>query len=206
VPDWLKFPVVLIVVALVSAVSLTALQGVTEPQRLKIEAKIKAAALKVVLPSAEKFEDAKVEVGGKKFDYLKGLGPQSDVVGYVAEGSAQGYSSIIKVMVGVDQEFKIIAIKVLSQRETPGLGDKINEILSKNTIVGLIRGIKFDETGLRPWFQVQFDGKSAPIKVQKDKGDIEAITGATITSRTVCKAVDQAVANLKSALTSQVSP
>ena len=199
-PEWLKFPVVLIVVALVSAVSLTALQNVTEPQRLKIEAEIKEAALKIVLPDAEKFEDVKTEVDGKKFDYMTALGSESDIIGYVAEGRAAGYSSNIKVMVGVNKEFKIVAIKVLSQKETPGLGDKINEILSKNTIVGMIRGITYDEVGLRPWFQVQFNGKAAPVKVQKDGGNIEAITGATITSRTVCKAVDIAIANLKLAL------
>ena len=64
----------------------------------------------------------------------------------------------------------------------------------------MISGKKYDEAGLRPWFQTQFDGKSTPVMVQKDGGDIDAITGATISSRAVCHAVNEAVQNLKKVL------
>lgn len=199
-PDYIKFPLVLIIVSLISAVSLTALKGVTEPQRIKLEASEKEASLKVVVPQAEKFEDVAGDIDGKPFNYKKAVTTDGTIIGYVSEGEAAGYSSVIKVMVGVDKEFKVLAIKVLSQKETPGLGDKINEVLSKKTLVGLIMGKKYDEEGLRPWFQVQFDGKTVPVKVQKDGGDIEVITGATISSRAVCEAVDLAISNLKLAL------
>lgn len=196
-PDWLKFPIVLVIVTLISAVSLAYLQGVTESARAAEALAARDAAFSVVLPDAVDFETIKTTADGKPFEYYEGKDKDGKFVGYAATGMAMGYSSILKVMAGVDKEYKIIAIKVLSQKETPGLGDKVNEILSKNTLVGLIRGIKYDETGLRPWFQVQFNGKSTPVAVKKDGGEIDALTGATISSRAVCKAIDHAVSNLK---------
>lgn len=199
-PEWIKFPVVLLIVTLISAVSLASLEKVTEPVKERIEAKEKKAALSVVLPKATEFKSKTATVEGKPFDYMEGLDSSGQMIGYVAEDGSAGYSSIIKVMVGLDKEFNIVAIKVVSQKETPGLGDKVNEVLSKKTIVGMVSGKKYDEKGLRPWFQVQFDGKKTPVLVKKDGGDIEAITGATISSRAVCRAVNDAVSKIKTAL------
>lgn len=197
-PDWVKFPVVLVIITLISALSLAYLQAVTEPARLAEEAAATKTALSVVLPDAKDFKEIRAKEPGKKYTYYEAMGEKGETIGYAISAGAQGYSSIVKVMVGMNKDYsKLVAIQVLSQKETPGLGDKINEILSKNTIVGLIRGIKYDETGLRPWFQVQFDGKTPPVNVKKDGGDIDAITGATITSRAVCKAANQAAKNLK---------
>lgn len=199
-PDWIKFPFVLVVVALISAVSLAYLNDLTEPARQAEALTVKKAALSVVLPDAKDFKEESELIDGKEFEYYEGTDADGKLTGYAATGAAVGYSSTIKVMVGFDKDYKIIAVEVLSQKETPGLGDKVNEILSRNTLVNLVRGIKYDETGLRPWFQVQFNGKIAPVRVRKDGGDIEAITGATISSRAVCDAVDLAAKNLKSAL------
>lgn len=198
-PNWLKFPIVLIIVALISAVSLTYLNKATEPAREKLAKDTKESALKIVLPDATEFKNKSTDLDEKPFEYLEGY-KDGQLIGYVAEGRAAGYSSILEVMVGIDKGFKIVAIKVLSQKETPGLGDKVKEVLSKKTIVGLIEGKKYDEAGLRPWFQVQFDAKTVPVKVKKDGGDIEAITGATISSRAVCDAVNKAVEDIKKAL------
>ena len=68
----------------------------------------------------------------------------------------------------------ITGIKVASQQETPGLGTRIEE---------LRRGEK------EPWFQSQFRGKGAEAAIKLVRGGgpdgIEAITGATISSRAV---------------------
>ena len=91
---------------------------------------------------------------------------------YIFIAREKGYSSTIETMIGVDIKGKITGIKVLSQQETPGLGDKIEEI----------RPGEFS-----PWFLQQFIGKSASenLAVTKDGGEIDAITGATISSRAV---------------------
>ncbi|MFH1941555.1 MAG: FMN-binding protein, partial [bacterium] len=84
---------------------------------------------------------------------------------------SRGYSSTIQTLVGVDSTCKILSVRVLYQQETPGLGTRIEEIRSGDTT---------------PWWQNQFLGKNAVgIAVDKDNGEIETITGATITSRAV---------------------
>jgi electron transport complex protein RnfG len=83
-----------------------------------------------------------------------------------------GYSGNITMMVGVDQEGRVVGLEILSHAETPGLGDKIN----------------------RDEFKGQFRGKTlagADWRVKKDGGDFDQITGATISPRAVVKAVHQ---------------
>jgi electron transport complex protein RnfG len=198
-PDWLKFPLVLLVVAVISAASLAGLWAVTKNSREAMANKEIEAALDVVFPGADSFEVRETKVDGRPFEYR--LAKKGDeTVGYIAQGAASGYSSTLQVMVGVDRNYTIKAIKVLSQKETPGLGDKVNEILSKKTWGTVITGTSPDEKGLRPWFQAQFDGKATPVKVNKDGGTIDAITGATISSRAVCNAVNQAVEGIRKAV------
>ena len=195
-PDWVKFPLVLVIVAGISAATLTGAKRLTDPHKDEIAAKNTEAALKVVMPGATSFEKRNGDYEGKPVTYRVAK-MDGQLIGYIAEGRASGYSSILRVMVGVDTKFVIKGIKVLYQKETPGLGDKVEEIRSKKTWGTIIMGDSPDEKGLRPWFQVQFDGLKTPVKVQKDGGDIEAITGATISSRAVCNAVNTAVEELQ---------
>jgi electron transport complex protein RnfG len=198
-PDWLKFPLVLLVVAVISAASLAGLWAVTKKSRGEMAQKEIEAALTVVFPGVQEFEVREAKVDGQPFTYRVAV-QDGSMVGYVAEGAAAGYSSTLKVMVGVGTDFRVKGIKVLYQKETPGLGDKVNEILSKKTWGTIVAGTSPYEKGLRPWFQVQFDGKRVPVRVDKDGGTIDAITGATISSRAVCNAVNQAVERLKKAV------
>ena len=92
------------------------------------------------------------------------------VKGKAVTCEAQGYSAPIQLLVGVGQNGKVVGIKVLSQRETPGLGANITD--SK--------------------FLKQFIGKSAKDSIEA-KQDIDAITGATISTKAVCKAVRKAL-------------
>ena len=198
-PEWLKFPIVLVIVALISAASLAALYSVTKPKKEAMQKALVEEALKVVMPDADSFEEVTKDIGGEKFSFrvaMKG----GETIGYVATGAASGYSSILQVMAGVDTNFVIKGVKVLYQKETPGLGDKVEELDSKKTWGTVITGTSPDESGLRPWFQAQFDGKQAPVSVNKDGGAIDAITGATISSRAVCNAVNDAVDKIKKAV------
>ena len=78
----------------------------------------------------------------------------------------------IDIMTGVDAEGKVTGIRILSIEETPGLG----------------MNAKKDS------FRQQYVGKSGELAVNKDGGEIVAITSATVTSRAVTKAVNQALA------------
>ena len=86
-----------------------------------------------------------------------------------------GFSGYIKLMVGFLPDGTIHNISVLEHEETPGLGDKMQKNKSK--------------------WSLQFNGKNPAefkLKVTKDRGDVDAITASTISSRAFCDAVDRA--------------
>lgn len=91
-----------------------------------------------------------------------------------------GYSGAIRLLVAIDAQGTLIGVRVLEHRETPGLGD-------------------FVEERRTDWIR-QFDGRSldapppARWEVRKDGGDFDQYTGATVTSRAVTHAVRDALA------------
>lgn len=192
-PEWLRFPLVLTVVGLISAASLAALNSVTAPKRDAERTKEREAALKWVVPEAANFKTTINKFGDI---YYLAYDDKDELIGYAAEGKGNGYGGEIAVMVGVDGSSRITGIKVLSQKETPGLGDKVEEVRSKKTWGTVIAGTSPDEQGLKPWFQEQFKGSSAPVKLVRDGGTIEAISGATVSSNATIEAVNAAVSKL----------
>jgi Na+-translocating ferredoxin:NAD+ oxidoreductase subunit G len=86
-----------------------------------------------------------------------------------------GYNGRIRLLVGIDYEGTLMGVRVLSHRETPGLGDQI-EIRKSNWILG------FNGHSLN-------NPKKAGWNVKKDGGVFDQFTGATITPRAVIKAV-----------------
>ena len=102
------------------------------------------------------------------------------VTGVILPATARdGYSGDIRLLVGIDRSGSIAGVRVLSHRETPGLGDKVE--LKKS-----------------PWI-LSFDSKTleAPSSdgwaVKKDGGEFDAFTGATVTQRAVVSAVKSAL-------------
>jgi len=90
------------------------------------------------------------------------------------ETSGKGYGGAVGVMVGVNlKDSKIVGVCVTTHSETPGMGAKAKT---------------------EPEFPAQFKGVSTqkPIKVTNDGGEINAIGGATITSRAMCDAATEA--------------
>lgn len=140
--------------------------------------------------------------GGRPFVYHTGYAREGsdEIVGYSFTAYGKGYSSTIETIVGVDPAGTICGIKITSQRETPGLGAKIEEVASKNTLWAVMMGNAVDETGARPWFQVQFSG-AAPEDLEVVKSATEegilAITGATISSDAVTESVREGLEALE---------
>ncbi|MDK2784529.1 MAG: H+/Na+-translocating ferredoxin:NAD+ oxidoreductase subunit [Bacillota bacterium] len=115
------------------------------------------AALKELLPQAQRFETT--QEGDKTFYQ----GYQGDKeVGVVAVFPQKGFGGFMKLMLGVSSDGKITGFRVLEHSETPGLGARITEAK----------------------FQEQFVGKSVSDPFQVGK-DVQAISGATISSRSV---------------------
>lgn len=90
-----------------------------------------------------------------------------------------GYSGSIRMLVGVNVDGTISGVRVVSHRETPGLGDAIE--LQKSKWI-----LNFDNRSLKSPAESQW-------KVKKDGGDFDQLTGATITPRAVVKAVLKAL-------------
>jgi electron transport complex protein RnfG len=141
-------------------------------------------ARKEVFADADKFEEigdvadivngkAELEAVTEAFKALRG----SETVGYVFTTSGKGYGGTIKIAVGIDTAGKITGMKIVEHAETPGLGSKAGE-----------EPFSSQFTGITP---------QEPLKVVKNAKtkpeEIDAISGATITSRAVVEAVQAAV-------------
>ncbi|MFZ5960955.1 electron transport complex subunit RsxG [Pseudomonas knackmussii] len=90
-----------------------------------------------------------------------------------------GYSGAIELLVGVSAEGRLLGVRVVAHKETPGLGDKI-ELGKSNWLHG------FDGRSLN-------DPDDAGWKVKKDGGQFDQFAGATITPRAVVKATHKAL-------------
>ncbi len=182
--DILKLGFILMLITAIAASGLSAVYSVTKPRILEQKRMALENALTVALPSADKEAIIPV-IKDENVLYYKGYtdADTTQFVGYAFVAYGPAYSSTIETMVGVDSVGKIIGLKVMSQTETPGLGTKIEEV-------------KYGES--EPWFQKQFFTKLAEkVKVDKDGGDIQSITGATISSRAVTKSIVNGYEKLK---------
>jgi len=116
------------------------------------------------------------------------------IVGFAGETiTSKGYNGNVTVLAGLLLDGTLSTVLVTQQAETPGLGTVVCDRKRQKTLSGLIKGIK--ATGLPSNVMLdQFSGKQvvegqAPWTVKKDGGTLDAITGATITSRAVGGAV-----------------
>jgi electron transport complex protein RnfG len=110
-------------------------------------------------------QNAKIAMEKSKREVLPASGK-----GKAIAVSPRGYSGPIDMMVGIDEKGKVSGVKILSHRETPGLGANI----------------------VKPQFLGQFKGKSLKDPIEPKK-DIDALTGATISSKAACKGVKDAL-------------
>ncbi|MDR2936869.1 MAG: RnfABCDGE type electron transport complex subunit G [Rikenellaceae bacterium] len=170
--------VVLLLITLVCSAAVGLVYKVTaEPIAAAKDAKI-SGAIALVVPTfdnnpAENPMTKEVD-GGVMTVYTATQGGQ--VMGYAVETfTNEGFGGTIKLMVGFLPDGSISHIEVIEQKETPGLGDKIDKSKSD--------------------FSLQFEGKSPAdfkLSVRKDGGDVDAITASTISSRAYCDAVERA--------------
>jgi electron transport complex protein RnfG len=168
----------LFVVTLVAAGLLGSVYALTkEPIRLA-ELKKKNEAIQVVVPGFDNEPSQEVKKVALEGDtlYFYTARKGDEVLGTAVETfTNQGFSGEIKLMVGFAPDASIIDIAVVKHAETPGLGDKMERDKSD--------------------FNVQFMGQHPEtfnLAVTKDRGDVDAITASTITSRAYCDAVQRA--------------
>ena len=168
----LRLALTLFLIAAVVAAALAGVNSITKPVIDRLNAEKTQKAIETVLPGGFDEElTAFDNQGGLVSKVYKG---QS---GYALEVLPSGFDNTITMMVGVDNEGKVLGISIVSHTETAGLG-----------------AVAAAQTAAGEAFRGQFVGKSGSVSVTKDGGDLDAITGATITSRAICAGVNAALA------------
>jgi electron transport complex protein RnfG len=183
--DIVKLGLVLLLITTVAATVLAYSNEVTKDMIAKVEAKANDEARKEILPQADSFK----AISEEKMNIIKGenerildiyAGYSNDtLIGYTikTKNIEPGYGGDIEIMVGISLDGKVTGIKVVNHKETPGLGaiaatkeyqkQYENKDVSKELIVV----------------------KSEPV----NDNEIQAITGATITSKAVTSGVNNAI-------------
>ena len=191
----LRFALVLFLVNLVAASILAGVYHVTRPKIEAREMLAREEALKEVMPESvgDQIEAVEDKEGVGYWNVFKGSSGRA--TGHVFIVKQYGYSSEIKIMVGMKRDGTITGVRILSQNETPGLGAKIVEVVSDRTILKALKGMflkdNAPEQKIPPYFTEQFKGVNVR-DVGLSKHGIEAITGATISSKAAVDAIKSA--------------
>jgi len=163
--------ITLATIGIVSALILTFVYEWTTPYIEANQAKAQKQAINEVLPNIDEVEE--VEKDGNVF--YEGYDENGNQVGVAFQNSGGGYNGMIEVMIGVNlKDEKIIKISVLNHQETPGLGARITEADFKSNFEDKIFGD----------YQVV---KTPP----KKETDVQAIAGATISSDSMTKIIEE---------------
>ena len=96
--------------------------------------------------------------------------------------AVQGYSGPIQLLLALDQQQRIVGVRTIEHRETPGLGDQIET--RKSDWMLAFNGLRYDDLAPDDW------------AVQNDGGQFDSFTGATITPRAVVDALKETLAYL----------
>ncbi|NMM61339.1 RnfABCDGE type electron transport complex subunit G [Clostridium sp. P21] len=158
----------------ISGIIIAMVYFVTHPIAVKNSKALEVKSMQKLISDADKFE----KIQGKEGWYTAKSGGKT--VGYIIPVETKGYGGAIKMLVAVTEDDKVIDYNIQSANETPGLGDN----------------------AAKEPFRKEFKGKkSEDLEVVKDPSNtknIQAMTGATISSRAVTKGVKEAVENAKS--------
>ena len=168
----LRLALTLFVITAVVAAALAGVNSVTKPVIDRLNAEKTQKAIETVLPGGFDEELTSFDnQGGLVSKVYKGAN------GYAFEVTPGGFDNTITMMVGVNNEGEVLGISVVSHTETAGLG-----------------AVAAAATSAGEAFRGQFVGQSGSVAVSKDGGAMDAITGATITSRAICVGVNAALA------------
>jgi electron transport complex protein RnfG len=162
--------IVLTSVMALSGLILAFANTVFQPQIQANQQKALEVSLSATFPNAKSPKFTKLPVG--EMQIYKGIDESGNLLGYAVAIVTNGYGGPINLIVGLSPDLKtIVGMAVVSDSETPGMGARIAE----------------------DWFRTQFKGLN-PLetityvknaKPNPDKNQIEAISGATISTKAV---------------------
>lgn len=168
--ETIKYGLILGLICFLSSSVLAVVNGITESKIKLQKEKEESLALKEALPEAASFKPVFQEA---QIIYYTAYDSHAQLNGFVIKSQGKGYSANIEVLAGLNLNLEIVNVRILSQNETPGLGSRIAE----------------------PPFLEQFKGKNLDTFSQ-----VQAITGATVSSGAVINAVKRRILELKEKL------
>jgi RnfABCDGE-type electron transport complex G subunit len=134
----IRLTLVLAAVTFVASLALGFVYQTAKPKIEMADKLTKERARMIALPEAAC--GVFVEEKGEAMTYFKGYrrADTTGFAGYVVTARGKGYSSTIETVVGVDPYGRIAGLRITSQQETPGLGTRIQEVLSTRTVADAI--------------------------------------------------------------------
>ena len=167
----LRLTVTLLLITVVVAGLLGLVNYLTEDRIAALQNEKAESAMREVL-EADSYEPVGTQAEGVTALYRAGDR------GYVVRVSVNGFGGAVDMMVGVDPEGRVTGVSIISHSETASLGANCT----------------------REDFRAQFAGAADALAVRKDGGTVDALTGATVTSRAVTKGVNLALECVKEVL------
>lgn len=169
--DTFRPGLMLLAVAAVAALVLGLINNMTAGRIALLAEEAMNDAMQAVLPA------------GSYTDTGAGDGTEVEAVyaaeggGWVVQVTESGSQGLITMMVGVSPDYLCTGVSITDSSETAGLGAIAGQASEKGQA-----------------FREQFEGQGEDVAVTKDGGQIDAISGATITSRAVTRGVAAAIA------------
>lgn len=172
--EMVRYGLILGLICFVASAVLAVVNSATEPKIKLQKNKEENAALREVMPQASDF---KPHYQDDKIIYYSAYDSRNKLSGFVIRSEGKGYSSNIEAVSGLSLNLEITDVKILSQNETPGLGSRVSE----------------------PSFLERFRGKNLDTFNQ-----VQAITGATISSSALISSIKDKIAQLQPQLLKEI--
>jgi len=171
--EYMMVMVKMVVMSVIAAVILGGLYIPTQAQLKIYQEEQRQLALVDVLPVADHFEAVK---SGEETLFYQAFDASNNLVGYCFFHDQPGSQGTITLAGGVDTEYTVTGVKIMTHAETPGLGSYITE----------------------PSFTDQFKGVAvSDLMLSKNDGAIDAITGATVSSQAVIDGIHVKIGEIK---------
>lgn len=156
--------------AAVMALAIFGVHRATELQSVQAQTRAQQELLEHVMPAAESCSEAPYRVNGA-LSILAAFGKDNRHLGYCVEVQSQGFGGVITMVVGVDLDGKVTGVEVTEHKEA----------------VSVVAGV-LDQENLS-----RYVGKSGTIR-HSGYNSVEAVSGATATSRAITDGVNRALA------------
>lgn len=202
--DIIKLTATLVIISIAAGLAIAFTNGKTADKIALQKLQAEQEALKAVFPEGSEISVIENDtiIEEKYWTSSKG----GKLTGYAFKGSSRGFSSDIEFIAGVNPDGNILGLVILAQAETPGLGTRIEEIVSKKYIWNVLSKNDSNKKAT-PWFTEQFRGITVREDIEIDKSGewhsrteneksallkknaVSALTGATISTKAVISGV-----------------